>query len=104
VVTQEQARELINVSAVFESAPLLIVEVVSPDSIKRDYRYKRSEYAAVEVPEYWIVDSLKASISVLWLEEGFYEETVFTGDQKIISRTFPELAIAVKQVFHAGNL
>ncbi|MFN6483244.1 MULTISPECIES: Uma2 family endonuclease [unclassified Nostoc] len=104
VVTQEQARELLNASAVFESPPLLIVEVVSPDSIKRDYRYKRSEYAAVEVPEYWIVDPLKEKISVLWLEEGFYEETVFTGDQQIKSRTFPELAIAVDRVFAAGNL
>jgi Uma2 family endonuclease len=104
VVTQEQARELLNASAVFESPPLLIVEVVSPDSIKRDYRYKRSEYAAVEVPEYWIVDPLKEKISVLWLEEGFYEETVFTSDQQIGSRTFPELAIAVEQIFTAGNL
>ncbi|MEH2086185.1 Uma2 family endonuclease [Nostoc sp.] len=104
VVTQEQARELLNASAVFESPPLLIVEVVSPDSINRDYRYKRSEYAAVEVPEYWIVDPLKEKISVLWLEEGFYEETVFTGDQKIVSRTFPEIAIAVEQIFTAGNL
>ncbi|WP_392530333.1 Uma2 family endonuclease [Nostoc sp. C117] len=104
VVTQEQARELLNASAVFESPPLLIVEVVSPDSIKRDYRYKRSEYAAVEVPEYWIVDPLKEKISVLWLEDGFYEETVFTGEQQIVSRTFPEIAIAVDRVFTAGNL
>ncbi|QZZ23493.1 Uma2 family endonuclease [Leptothermofonsia sichuanensis E412] len=29
---------------------------------KRDYRYKRSEYAALEVPEYWIVDPLDAKI------------------------------------------
>jgi len=104
VVTQEQARELINVSAVFESPPLLIVEVVSPDSIKRDYRYKRSEYAALEVPEYWIVDPLEAKISVLLLEEGFYEEMVFTGNEQIVSRTFPEIAIAVDGVFSASNL
>ncbi|BAT53905.1 hypothetical protein NOS3756_28680 [Nostoc sp. NIES-3756] len=31
VVTQEQARELLKVSAVFETLALLIVEVVSPD-------------------------------------------------------------------------
>lgn len=104
VVTQEQARELINVSAVFETPPLMIVEVVSPDSIKRDYRYKRSEYAAVEVPEYWIVDPLEQKISVLLLEEGLYEEAVFTGDQKIVLRTFGEIAIAVAQVLNACNI
>ncbi|QSJ17749.1 Uma2 family endonuclease [Nostoc sp. UHCC 0702] len=104
VVKLEQARELLNVSAVFQSPPLLIVEVVSPESVKRDYRHKRSEYAAFEVPEYWIVDPLRAKISVLLLEEGLYEETVFTDNQEVVSRTFPELAIAVEQVFNAGNL
>ncbi|AFY42876.1 Uma2 family endonuclease [Nostoc sp. PCC 7107] len=104
VVTQEQARDLLKASAVFESAPLLIIEVVSPDSIKRDYRHKRSEYAAVGVAEYWIVDPLELKITVLLLEEGFYEETVFTADQKIVSQTFPEVAIAPDQVFTAGNL
>ncbi|MBD2450858.1 Uma2 family endonuclease [Nostoc sp. FACHB-152] len=104
VVTQEQARDLLKASAVFETPPLMIVEVVSPDSIKRDYRYKRSEYAAVGVPEYWVVDPLELKITVLFLEEGFYEEEVFTADQKILSRTFPELAIAPHQIFAAGNL
>jgi Uma2 family endonuclease len=89
---------------VFETPPLLIVEVVSPDSIKRDYRHKRSEYAAVGVLEYWVVDPLEAKISVLFLEEGFYEETLFTADQKIVSQTFPELAIAVEQILNAGKL
>ncbi|MFK0730241.1 MAG: Uma2 family endonuclease [Gloeotrichia echinulata GP01] len=104
VVTLEQAKELMKVSAVFQSPPLLIVEVVSPESVKRDYRYKRSEYAALEVPEYWIVDPLEGKISVLLLEEGLYEETVFTNSQNIISRTFPELSITVEQVLNAGNL
>ena len=104
VVPIEQARELMNVSAVFQSPPLLIVEVVSPESVKQDYRYKRSEYAALEVSEYWIVDSIDAKISVLLLEEGLYEETVFTNSQQIVSQTFPELAIAVEQVFQAGHL
>lgn len=93
-----------NASAVFQSLPLLIVEVVSPESVKRDYRYKRSEYAALEVSEYWIVDPLEVKISVLLLEDGFYEETVFTATQEIGSRTFPELAIAVDRVFATGNL
>ncbi|OBQ37499.1 MAG: hypothetical protein AN487_10130 [Anabaena sp. CRKS33] len=104
VVTLEDAKELQNASAVFQSPPLLIVEVVSPESVKIDYRYKRSEYAALGVSEYWIVDPLEFKISVLFLEEGLYEDTVFTANQKIRSRTFPELSITVEQVFNAGNL
>jgi hypothetical protein len=47
---------------------------------------------------------------VLLLEERFYEETVFTGNQQIGSQTFPELAIpaahlaiAVHLVLSSGN-
>ena len=104
VVRSLQAKELLNKSAVFETPPLLVVEVVSPESVSRDYRRKRSEYAALEVPEYWIVDPLKNQISVLVLVEGLYEETVFAGIQQIVSQTFPELSITVEQVLAAGNI
>lgn len=104
VATVEQVREIIDESAVFQSPPLLIVEIVSPDSVKRDYRYKRSEYAALEVPEYWIVDPLESKVTVLLLEEGLYEEAVYTGSQRIESPTFPGQSLTVEQIFAAGEL
>lgn len=38
--------------------PILVIEVVSPGKINRDrdYRYKRSEYAARGIQYYWIID------------------------------------------------
>ncbi|MGA7934641.1 MAG: Uma2 family endonuclease [Kovacikia sp.] len=104
IVTKAQAKELLGQSAVFQTAPLLIVEVVSPDSIKRDYRYKRSEYAALEVPEYWIVDPLEAKVTILLWEEGLYEETVFVGNQPIASPTLPDLTLTVEQILAAGTV
>jgi Uma2 family endonuclease len=50
--------------------PTLVVEVVSPNQDKRDYRYKRSEYAARQIPEYWIVDPILAKVTILELVEG----------------------------------
>ncbi|HEC84919.1 MAG: Uma2 family endonuclease [Candidatus Parabeggiatoa sp. nov. 2] len=104
VATKQQVTEMLKESAVFDKPPLLAVEVVSPESVKRDYRYKRSEYTVLGIPEYWIVDPYEAKITVLLLEEGLYEETVFTAQQRIISPTFPELSITVEQVFAYGNL
>ncbi|NCJ06217.1 Uma2 family endonuclease [Synechococcales cyanobacterium C] len=104
IVDQAQAKELLGQSAVFQTAPQLIVEVVSPDSIARDYRYKRSEYAALEVPEYWIVDPLEAKFTLLVWEEGWYEETVLTGTQALASVTFPEVSLTVDQILSAGSL
>jgi Uma2 family endonuclease len=102
VVTKEQAKELLGQSAVFQTAPLLIVEVVSQDSIKRDYRYKRTEYAAIAVPEYWIVDPITAKVTLLLWEEGLYEETLYVGDHRILSPSFPDLTLTVDQILAAG--
>jgi Uma2 family endonuclease len=34
----------------------LVVEIVSPDSVTRDYHEKLAEYEAAGIPEYWIID------------------------------------------------
>jgi Uma2 family endonuclease len=103
VVTSEQVRELLDESAVCQSAPLLVVEVVSLDSVKRDYRHKRSEYAALEIPEYWIVDPIESKITILLLSEGLYEEQEFSDSQQILSATFPEIKLTVEQVLAVGK-
>lgn len=98
MITAEQAEAIRHQVAILESAPFLVVEVVSPDSVNRDYRYKRSEYATLGIPEYWIVDPTTQKVSVLRLEEGFYEVSEFQGDDRISSPTFVELALTAEQV------
>lgn len=89
VVEEADFMELIDQSLVFQKSPRLAVEIVSPESITHDYRYKRSEYAAIGVPEYWIIDPLEAKVTLLIFNEGLYDETVFSGDRPIISPNFP---------------
>jgi Uma2 family endonuclease len=102
VLTAEQIKELLDRSAICESAPVMVVEVVSLDSIKRDYRFKRAEYAAIGIPEYWIVDPLQQKVSVLTLEDGLYEERVFEGDEKIISQVFSGIVVTANQLLAAN--
>ncbi|BDI16853.1 hypothetical protein ANSO36C_26550 [Nostoc cf. commune SO-36] len=78
--------------------PLLVVEVVSPNQSSRDYRYKRSEYAARGIAEYWIVDPLQQRVTVLEWVEGFYEEKVYLGDSAIASLVFADLKLTAVQV------
>ena len=101
VMTAQQKQEIDNSSAILQSPPLLVVEVVSPESVKRDYEQKPTEYAASQIPEYWIVDPLLNKVSVLLLVDGHYETTAFTEQQRIISQTFPELALTAEQVLSA---
>jgi Uma2 family endonuclease len=93
----------LNQSAVFEVPPQLVVEIVSPESLKRDYRYKRSEYAALGIPEYWIIDPEQQAITILQWEEGLYEERVFRGIESLISQQFPQLQLNAEQVFNQQN-
>ena len=99
VTTRDQILEKLDVSAVIETAALLAVEIVSSESRTRDYRFKRSEYASVGIPEYWIVDPVEHKVTVLLLVEGLYEQTEYRGDAQIVSQTFPELVLTVNQVF-----
>lgn len=98
VVTLEQIEQLLDISAILETPSLLAVEIVSPESKTRDYRYKRSEYGVLGIPEYWIVDPLEQKITVLLLIEGFYEAKEYQGSDLIISQTFPALKLTVDQV------
>ena len=103
VMTQAQELDLLEHSAVLEEAPLLAVGIVSPDEPARDYRAKRSEYATAEVPEYWIVDPYQATVTILTLVDGLYEDRVFSDFQPIVSPTFPNLKLTADQIL-AGKV
>jgi Uma2 family endonuclease len=49
-----------------EGAPDVVMEIVSPDSVARDWRVKYLEYEAAGVREYWVLDpgsqQLEASV------------------------------------------
>ena len=81
--------------------PELIVEVVSPGKTnqERDYRYKRSEYAARGVLEYWIIDPEQQKITVFTLVSGFYEPVEFSGEMPIQSR-FSQLQLTANQILN----
>ena len=56
----------------------LVMEVGSDDdeSRKRDLVTKRQEYAEAGIPEYWIIDTRRATITVLTLSTGTREYVV----------------------------
>lgn len=86
--------------------PALVVEIVSPGKVNedRDYRYKRSEYAARGILEYWIVDPQPERVTVLTWVDGLYEEAIFRTTEAIISVTFPNLNLTAVQILAAGNV
>jgi Uma2 family endonuclease len=53
-----------------EGPPDLAVEIVSPDSVERDYETKKRKYAEAGVPEYWIIDEMAEQVTLLSLAAG----------------------------------
>jgi Uma2 family endonuclease len=87
-----------------EAPPLLVVEVVSPSTIVVDYRAKHSEYAVLDIPEYWIVDPIDLKVTVCVLQDGAYSDTIFTGDLAIVSPTFPSLGLTAIEVLKGSKV
>lgn len=55
-----------------DGPPDLIVEVVSPDSVARDWQRKYLEYAKAGVKEYWVIDRLAGQMEAYTLKAGKY--------------------------------
>lgn len=81
-----------------------VLEVVSPDDPQRDLVQKRSDYAEAGIPEYWIVNPLNATITVLTLEDDQYaEHGLFRPGDCADSPTLPGFRVDVASVFAAGE-
>jgi Uma2 family endonuclease len=88
------------------SPPRLVVEVVSNSttdkkSRNRDYLEKPIEYAERGIPEYWIIDPEYSLVKVGTLTDGAYQFQDFTGEQCIVSPTFPALHLTVEKLLTA---
>ena len=80
----------------------LVTEVVSPDNPERDTVVKRTEYAEVGIPEYWIVSPIDESVTVLRLAGEEYEEHgIFRRGDTASSVLLEGFAVDVNAVFDA---
>ena len=80
----------------------LVMEVVSPRNPLRDTRDKRLEYARAGIPEYWIVNPIDETVTVLELDGDTYaEHGIFRRGERADSTYVPGLAVDVTAVFDA---
>jgi len=89
--------------------PIQLAVEVTSTNWEDDYVDKLDEYQRLGICEYWIVDYLAIAsraylgnpkiptVFVYSLENGSYLVQIFTGNERIISKTFPELEITVEQ-------
>ena len=108
VITEESATALQASSRNFISremrSPVLVVEIVSPgqENRDRDYRYKRTEYAARGINEYWIIDPEMCQITICLWVEGQYEDKIYTTDMQIFSTIVSGFALTASEILAFG--
>ena len=80
----------------------LVMEVVSPDDPDRDLRIKPLDYAEAGIPEYWIVNPMDETVTVLVLRAGAYaEHGRFRRGQRADSILLSGFSVDVGEVFDA---
>ncbi len=85
--------------------PALVIEIVFPgtENRDRDYRYKRAEYAARGIAEYWIIDPEKQQITLCLWVNGQYEDTVYTDRSPLISTVIPDFKLSAAEILAFGQ-
>ena len=96
--------------------PIQLAVEVTSTNWEDDYVDKLDEYQRLGICEYWIVDYLAIAsraylgnpkiptVFVYSLENGSYLVQSFTGNERIISKTFPELEITVEQLVLSSQI
>jgi Uma2 family endonuclease len=71
------------------TAPLLVVEVRSPSTVRIDEALKRSLYEEARVAHYWLADPAAPSITILELIAGHYQRTATARADETLEVTAP---------------
>jgi Uma2 family endonuclease len=99
-------------------APDLVIEVLSPSTVKNDKIYKKEVYGSCGVKEYWLVSIESRYLEVFLLKDGkltldnvysIYPEWMLnsmSADEKnkivtgVKSSLFPDINILIEEIFH----
>lgn len=86
---------------ILEGAPDVAWEIISPDSEKRDWREKASEYQEAGISEYWIVNPYVKTVWLLRLNaEGCYEH-IEAVEERLHSTVIPGFWLKSEWLFNA---
>ncbi|MGH7199002.1 MAG: Uma2 family endonuclease [Planctomycetaceae bacterium] len=83
--------------------PEIVIEIVSPSSVHRDYVEKREEYLQFGVREYWIIDAEKQQMLVLRRSRGKWSERAVKPDEPYQCGLLPGFALDLAAVFRAAG-
>ena len=80
-------------------APDLVIEILSPSSVKMDTKLKMAKYATAGVREYWVIDPDKERVCVYWTDESGMPAIYGSQDDVPVGIFGDELKVPMKEIF-----
>ena len=84
-----------------KGAPDLVIEILSPSSLRMDRLIKLEKYRQAGVREYWIVDPEARGVEAYVLDSGRYYATGYIDEAPV--DVLPGCVIDVKEIFPENN-
>jgi len=92
-------RNIVEQDGYIQSAPELVVEVLSPSNIPKRIARKTRDYESIGVPELWILSPEDRTIEVLRLQDGKLHTTQIVNEGQLHPLRFPETVVDVAAVW-----
>jgi len=83
--------------------PDLVVEIVSPGSVERDYVQKNEEYWTLGVKEYWIVDAQLKKLTILKRGRVRWSKKELRENDVCASKLLPGFQLSCQTIFDAAS-
>jgi Uma2 family endonuclease len=81
------------------SPPQLLVEVLSPANNRRELEEKLNDYAAIAVPEVWVISPEARTVEVLYFEDGSLHRTHLLAAGTLTPKLFPHVTVDIERIW-----
>ncbi|MDX1942898.1 MAG: Uma2 family endonuclease [Saprospiraceae bacterium] len=100
VFVRQERLDIIDKKEGILGRPDMVIEIMSPNSVKRDRFDKKDLYERFAVPEYWIVDPQNMTIEIYKLQNNRYELIAFAAQSGIVrSEALGGWELEINQLF-----
>ncbi len=91
---------LIEAGDCIRSTPDLVVEIISPGSVRHDRVDKKDNYEKYAVRELWLIDPLNRSVEIYVMHENAYQTHAFQEKEGVVTSTvLAGFSVDIKDIF-----